>query len=270
MCFKSKSKAFLLIAIPIFFIACKKEFSSEIETPTLEVVPENKSVIAKRTATWCGPCGGYGFDAFESFKNAYGDKAVFMAFKDAFRDTNNLVVSPYGDDLFQIVRDLFDITSGTPRFFYNFEHEGLDASGYVYPHSEADVVVNGNYDFEIAEEEIILNTTFEFFQEVDGDYYVTPFLMLDDIIGFQNGHDDNMFTVHDVFVAGIAQPKGFEQDLDKWFFPMANGKLRQNHKKNLSFYIEHDERWAKENISFVLVMWEKVGNNFRFVNAMSK
>lgn len=166
-----------LIIASLSLISCKKETSEKPATATLEVEQKNMGVIAKRTATWCGPCGGYGFVAFDNLLTNFQDEAVFLAFKGSFYHLDGYQVSQEGQLLFDNINDHFNIAASTPHFFYNFSPNS--SSGMVSAHNESDVVVNSNYEFEMQSDKIKLKTTTKFFQEVEGDYYITPYLIVD-------------------------------------------------------------------------------------------
>lgn len=256
-----------LVLSSLVLFSCKKEISEKPETPVLDVEKKNMGVISKRTATWCSPCGNYGFNAFENHINNFGNDAVYLAFKGSFVHLDGYQVSSEGQLLFDNINAHFSIGAGTPHFFYNFT--GGSTSGIVASHNESDVVVNSNYEFELLNDKIKLKTTTKFFQDTEGEYYITPFLILDNQMGYQLGHDDTTHAVHKKFVAAIAKPTTLET-AEPWSYRFATGQIRANHIVNLEFETPRKSSWSESDISFGIVIYKQQGDSLAFVNAFTK
>lgn len=258
---------FSVIALVFIFSACKKEVSNLEESSFLEVEEKNMGVVAKRTATWCGPCGGWGFEYFDELKLKFNDKAVYMAFKDALS-----LPLTVGDTYYSRVKDIFGIDGGTPKFFYNFDTiNGYNYSGEnsVTQHINAEVIANSNYDFTLSSDKIHVKTTTKFFQSVEGEFVISPFLILDNQTGNQAGNDDGANTVHPAYVANLAHP--IKTDVvEPWAYKVASGKVDEGYQINLEFEVDRDAEWTKNDISFALILYKREGNNYKFVNAFTK
>ena len=258
-------KLTISLAIIIFaFSSCKKEVSNLKSSEFLEVQEKNMGVVAKRTATWCGPCGDWGFSSFEDFKAQYKDEAVYMAFKTAFTSK--------GDTYYDKVTSLFGIPAVTPVFFYNFDTingTNFQGLGSVSEHNHAEVIANSNYEYTLTEDKIQLNTTTKFFKSVEGDYVISPFLILDNQVGPQLGHPDTPNTVHPSFVANLAHPKDITTQ-ESWAYKVASGKIEEGHQINLEFEVDRDIEWTEDDISFALILFKRVGSKYKFINAFTK
>lgn len=253
-----------LFILTLVLISCKKEVSNLQESSFLEVEEKNMGVVAKRTATWCGPCGGWGFEYFDDLKQQYEDEAVFMAFKHSF--------GAEGDEFFDRVNDEFGVGSGTPRFFYNFDTiHGVNYSGAgsVGHHNESEVIANSNYEFKLSDDKIHLSTTTKFFKSEEGDFMISPFLIIDNQVGYQNGNADSPNTVHPSFVANLAHPSTIEAD-DSWAYKLASGKIEEGYRVNLDFEVNRESQWTEDDISFALILYKREGNKYNFVNAFTK
>ena len=256
-----------LIIIAIALFSCKKEKSDLKASTFLDVEAKNMPVIAKRTATWCSPCGGWGFNFFNSLKNQYKDKAVFMSFNHSFHE-----VASDGDKFFDRVNEIFSVGSGTPTFFYNFDTiHGIDYEGTsIIPlHINSEVIVSANYEYTLSENKIHLKTTTQFFKSQEGDFVIAPFLILDSLIGAQSGHSDSPNTAHSNFVAYLAHPIN-TQEIEPWAYKVASGKVEKGYRINLEFEVAREPLWTEDNISFALVLYKRVGNKYKFVNAFTK
>lgn len=263
-----KSKYLLpLFILAIAFTSCKKEISNLEKSEFLVVQEKNMGVVAKRTATWCGPCGDWGFTNLESLKNQFKDEAVYMAFKTAFTS-----VSPQGNEYYDKVTNLFGIPTVTPVFFYNFDTihgTNFQGVGSVSSHNNAEVIANANYEYSLTNDKIQLKTTTEFFKSVEGDYVISPFLILDNQVGAQNGHPDTPNTVHPNFVANLAHPKNIKSK-ESWAYKVASGNIEKGYQINLEFEVDRKAEWTEDDISFALVLFKRVGNKYKFINAFTK
>ena len=147
-------KIVLGLLIATAFVACRKTSPMEESENTLEVTETNMAVIGKRTATWCGPCGSWGFPQFEALKDTYKNKALFMAWKDAFTTAE-------GSTLFDEVGPAFNLGGSVPTFFYNFIPNADDS--VINQHVESDYVeANSNYEMEVSGQSVLLKTTTKF------------------------------------------------------------------------------------------------------------
>ncbi len=254
-------KIVLGLLVATVFVACRKTSPMEESENTLEVTEANMAVIGKRTATWCGPCGSWGFPQFESLKQTYKGKALFMAWKDAF-------VSDEGSELFREVGPEFNLGSSVPTFFYNFIADAHDS--VITQHIESDyVVASANYDMEVSGQNVSLKTTTKFFANVEGVYYIAPYMMVDNIVGYQNGHDDGNNTIHHNYVARIAKPTTVSSVKNFGYQLTTNGAER-GYTVNLDFTAKKDVTWNTKDISFGLVIYKEEPWGLQFVNAFTK
>lgn len=241
-------------------LACRKTTKME-PTDNLTVDEKNMAVIAKRTATWCGPCGSSGFPMFENLKAQYGDNAVYMAWKDAF-------VSDEGSQLFDTVGPAFNLGNAVPTFFVNFQKVWNDSM--VLAHLNADyVIANSNYDMTVEGDRVLLKTTTQFFTDVDGIYYIAPYMIVDNIVGYQNGHPDENNTIHPSYVAKIAKPVTLNNKSDFGYQITSDGASR-GLTVNLEFEAERSPTWNARDISFALIIFKKQSWGLEFINAFTK
>ena len=254
-----------LIYIPLVLAAltaCKKPVSDLQETPTLEVEKKNMGVLGVRTATWCGPCGqslNGTQDLFEQNKHL----VVGMAFKDAFYESQSV----WGDNLFEKVNEMFDIGSGVPTSFQNFKHNTV--AEHINPNNI--VVVSGNYEIDFSGNDMNIRTTTKFFTDYEGEIYLAPFIIVDDIVGAQNSHPDTPNTVHKRYVADVAFPAN--KDIDskfEWGYMISAGAVKDGHTLNFNFKGTKLPHWENSNISIGMIYFRKVDGQFVFLNAFTK
>ena len=248
--------------IVVSTLSCRKTTESTISENTLEVTESNMALIGKRTATWCNPCGDWGFPQFQFLKDVWGkDDVVYMAWKDAFK-TNK------GSELFDEVGPTFNLGGSVPTFFYNFIPNADDS--VLTQHIDANyVIANSNYEMEINGDNIKLRTTTKFFTDVDGEYYIAPYLVVDNIVGYQNGHPDGNNTVHHKYVADIAKPTTLSSERNFGYKLTTNGASR-GLTINLEFEVNKQPTWKNRDISFALIIFKKETWGLQFINAFTK
>jgi hypothetical protein len=264
-------KLLILTAAFTMLFACKKETSDKETTDILDVQEKNMGVYAVRTATWCEPCGNSMNGTQDNMTNQLViGNAVPMAFKDAFIDQNNQPHSDWGNYLFDEVRTKFDLAPSVPHTFYNFSQSS------VGEHVLDTVIVSGNYNIDFDGNKMTIKTTTKFFKDYLGDVYLTPFVIVNNLVGFQSGHPDSPTTaspntVHKHFVADVAYPTNFKpEDKHEWGYRVAAGQLRRGQNINMEFTLDKKPHWANNNISIVMVYFRKVNNDFLFLNAFTK
>jgi hypothetical protein len=241
-------------------VSCKKTSPVDDTEGTLVVEEKNMSVVAKRTATWCGPCGDWGFPAFELLEDEHEGTSVLMAWKDAF-------VTTTGSDLFDAVGPQFSLGGSVPTFFNNFQASNGDS--LIEQHNEGFVTANSNYELEVNGQNVSLKTTTKFFTDVEGVYYLAPYMIVDGIVGYQNGHPDGANTVHHKYVAGIAKPVNVFDDENFGYQITSNG-ARMGQTVNLDFTMKRDVTWDAKDISFGVVIFKQESWGLQFVNAFTK
>lgn len=250
-----------LLSVAIY--SCNKETSDLTVTPTLDVEMKNMGVYAVRTATWCGPCGNSMDNTHQVFDNMK-DVAVAMAFKDAFSEAQ----SAYGNFLFDKVTEMFDLGNSVPTYFQNFN---ADFPASINEHLDTTVILSGNYEIEFNGNDMVINTTTKFFMDYVGEVFVAPFIIVDGIVGYQNGHADSPNTVHKKYVADVAIPATrLPENKYEWGYLVSFGLVKNGHTVNLKFTAQKDSSWANHNISVGLIYFRKVGNELKFLNAFTK
>ncbi len=259
-----KKLLFIPVALSVL-MACKKPVSNLETTPTLDVEQKNMGVYAVRTATWCWACG----TSMEALHNTWElnkETTVGMAFKDAFSGEFG-AHSDWGNHLFSVVAGQFEISTNTPTNFQNFNYNS------VSEHTSSPVViVNGNYEIDFDGNDMTIRTTSKFFTEYTGDIYLAPFIIVDDLVGYQNDHPDSPNTVHKRYVADVAVPinKSAEDDKHEWGYLISAGDVKREHTVNMTFKATKKAHWANNKISIGMVYFRKVGNQFFFINAFTK
>jgi len=258
-----------LILVPVLLtmaFACKKPVSDLETTPTLDVEEKNMGVWGVRTATWCGPCGSSlngTQDIFEQNKHL----VVGMAFKDAFIGAEG-AQSDWGNHMFDVVAGQFDLGSSVPTTFQNFN---TGTPGTIAEHLAAEVVVNGNYEIDFNGNDMVIRTTTKFFTNYEEQVFLVPFIIVDDLVGYQTSHPESPNTVHKRYVADVALPVNkASEDKNEWGYLISDRFVKEGHTVNMTFKATKKSQWANQNVKIGMVYFRKIGNQFFFLNAFSK
>lgn len=140
----------------------------------------------------------------------------------------------------------------------------------VTQHQESEVVANSNYELEFVGDKIIVKTTTEFFKDLSGtDYYLAPYIIVDNIVANQAGHADGANTVHKKSLVDVANPKGYAADI--FGYVVAGGDIRDGYKVNVEFEATRLASWNDADISVALVLTTRDASDKPvFVNANTK
>jgi len=257
-----KRTLLLLPLLGVFALASCKKVSTEEPTETLTVEKKNSVLIAKHTWTGCGPCGGWGFNNFDNLMTNEPNE-VHIAFK-----RGN--VGPYDNNaIYDFFQDEFGIPGATPTF-----HNNLDAQLSVgQARTIMDgigVVANANYEMVRDGNTVKLNTTTQFFQDVEGTFTIAPYLILDNLIANQAGHPDGANTAHKKVPVDIAKPLGVAQP-NYYGYTIAEGSVKNGYKVNLECEVAVDASIPTDDISFALMIFRNHGDGtYSLVNTFTK
>jgi len=227
----------------------------------LEVPEVQRSLVTKVTATWCPPCGGWGWDLFENVLNDNATSAVLIA--GHYRGSDLETVA--GNDL----ADNFQV-SGQPSFYLGNTRQSassgsaatsrvnikaaIDAQASLQPSANAGLVARGvqgrSYQFE---------TETRFFQAVNGEFYLSVFAVEDDVVNRQTNR--GVDAVHKRVLRGnIDGELTFGQEI-------VNGTVAEDQTFSTSFTFDFPQAWDIDKVRLATVLWKKNGDAYEFVNA---
>jgi len=156
--------------------------------------PETQSsLITKISATWCSPCGGWGWDMFHDLIVDNEEKATLIAVHHS-GELQTTTSSAFADN--------FMIT-GQPQFFIGNVKQSINSSSAAAKRTEIQTAVNAIADtapivntgisatYTDGTQEINVNTQTEFFQDADANYYLGLYIVNDGYVGFQQNQGAN-------------------------------------------------------------------------------
>ena len=159
-----------------------------------QIVPEvQKSLITKKTATWCSNCGSWGWTFFKDLIDENSEKAYFFA-------------AHYSGDLVnQVSQDIANAVagSGQPRFSFNETAQPVGSSNTSNSLASFQILVDDfNAEAPVANvglealwdeynQQILVLANTKFFQNTIGEYYTAVYLVENNVVAFQQSQGAN-------------------------------------------------------------------------------
>ncbi len=248
-------KSFLLTGILLLM-------SLFVGAQAIEVPNTQIPLITKISASWCPHCGNWGWDFFDGLLEDNAGKAILIT---------THYSGNYQTDDGQALATNFGIIS-QPEFFLGTDKISANSGNY----SSMIPMVNSNVSSQRSEKPMVqsglklsLQTTgmlkveakAKFFENGNGEYYMGLYLVENDFVGYQAGQGNgaqhkNLFrgslmdnTFGDLLGVGM-MAANTEIDMETDFDLNASG-------------------FQAGNIEIIAIIWEKVGNKYKYVNANS-
>ena len=222
-----------------------------------QTVPRTqRSLVMKVTATWCSPCGGYGWDLFEGLNEDLDERAITLAAHIQGSDLENeasLAIAGNAN------------ATGRPQFFVNTERQSASSSTVAASQSAIVTKVNEAAS-EPAEVGVLLQrtsdtdltTTVEFFAAQAGTYNVAVYAIENDIVNAQASRGPD--AVHKRILRGALNGDFGEA--------VVTGSAGEGMRVTQTAMVSAiDGAWEADNLVVVAVVWEALPDGkFRFVN----
>ena len=241
---KMKKIVLILLAVCFSFFAQAQE------------VPQTQSsLIIKKTASWCAPCGGWGWELFEHLVEDNNEQAILWA--------NHYSGDLVNETTIGIVSNL--VGDGQPRFYLdNTEISGSATamrsqfSNMVTANAAKTPLANAiATNISTENNQINLTAKSTFFAEADGDFYLNVYIVEDGVINDQAGQGAN--AVHEKVLRDEMAGHAFG-------LVLSQGAIAANTSFSTDFSIPIANSWNADNIELSTVIWKKVGNKYEFVN----
>lgn len=221
-----------------------------------EVPQEQKVVITKIAATWCPPCGGTAWDNFDIINDTYAGKAVILT---AHPSRSSQLHSPEAIDFSANLPQAF----GQPLFYLN---RSKYTTNNIIPNTEtaiseavtASPMANTGILATIKDNTLTVDAKIKFFQEGDGEYYLSLLIIEDGVIEQQANRGST--ASHKRVLRSSLMGGTFGQEI-------ANGVIAVDTEFNFSDSKELAADWNTENLEVAAIIWQKIDGVYEFVNA---
>jgi len=221
-----------------------------------EVPQEQKVVITKIGATWCPPCGAEAWDHFDEITETYAGKAVMLTahpsrtselHSPASIDFTSNLPQAFGQPLFYVNQSKY-----TTSTILNNAKDAVNAAATISP------LANTGITAIINENSLEVDAKVKFFQEGTGNYFLSLLVIENSVIEFQFDRGDD-----------AEHKKILRTSLGQGTFgeAIASLSVSAGAEFDLQLTQEIDPSWVAENIEIAAILWNKVANNYEFVNA---
>ncbi len=225
-----------------------------VATQAQEVPSSQQSLIIKKTASWCPPCGEWGWDLFENLIEDNEDNAILWAMHYS-GGLQNATTQGINGNL---------TGSGQPRFYINNVNISGPAND-IQTEMKAGVIANADKtaevnaiatNLDVSGESISVTVKSKFFIEAEGEYFLNVYIVEEEVDHVQAGRPDAMHE------------KVLRDDMagDAFGVLLTSGTTAMNTSFSTDFSIPIAVAWDVNHIELSTVIWKKVGANYEFVN----
>ena len=217
------------------------------------------SIFGKFTATWCGPCGGWGVTRFEELYNTHQGQALAIALQ-----INDDLTTAENGPLVDEFSTKWQYT-GTPNFFVNDNFVGTGAS--VIPseiaakNAQTPKLTIGTHITQGAGKnagKLNVNVYIKALADLSGTYHMSALFLYKEIQATQNGSTQNPHIHHHVLASSAIDAGAFGEEI---FTNLSSGDVH-----HWARVIEYNNNWDMSKMELVFIVWRKSGTGFEFVN----
>jgi len=217
------------------------------------------SIFGKFTATWCGPCGGWGVTRFEELYNTHQGQALAIALQ-----INDDLTTAENGPLVDEFSTKWQYT-GTPNFFVNDNFVGTSTSGIPGEISTKNIqtpeLTIGTHITSGAGKnagKLNVNVYVKALADLSGTYHMSALFLHKEIAATQNGSTQSPHIHHHVLAASAIDAGAFGEEI---FTNLSNGDVHQ-----WTRVIDYNSYWDMSKMELVFIVWRKSGTGFEFVN----
>jgi len=259
----------ILALTAVFFMGCKDETGTTPDTggesgSSIEVAEANSALYTKITATWCPPCGSWGWDLSKEINDeiegsgvglsVYGSSTSKMTNFTAQALTTDIGISGYPNFALNGVNQT--ATSETGGIFTAQTKTNVVDGATAFASSPVEMGVGGKLTWE--DSKLNIDLAVKAFKEQSGEYTVAAYIVEDGVMEEQSSQTGDV--AHHNVLRGSANGETYGTDF--------TGSLTagsQTEMETMDYGV--DPEWNKDNISVVAVIWKKEGNKYTFVNS---
>jgi hypothetical protein len=223
------------------------------------VKKEQRTLLTKRTATWCPYCGQWGWTMMKNMVNDNLTKSIIIG-------------SHYSGDLNSDAADeLDDILggSGQPVFFANNTNLRVNSGNISAKRTEVKQLVDNNFatspvvnaGIEVYEKsgDLEVKVKTEFFESTSGEFYIGVLILENEVKNYQASQGPD--ALHPYVLRESIM--GVTGEL------ITSGSVSAGETFSFSYDYSPNAKWNRDSLHFAAVIWEKNSGQFEFVNGIS-
>lgn len=238
--------------LPILFLSCVVAFAT-----AQDVSQTSMPLISKKTATWCGPCGTWGWSTFKTMVDQNIENAILI-------ELHQSTSSKLHADVATALYKEFDQIGSTPAFYVGTTNmTQYSETGGIFTGStitrvkeKADsmaiaVPINSGFDAKVEGDMIVMDAKVKFFEESEGEYYLGAYVSEKDVLGYQNGIGNDAVHYNILRAAMTTDPFGEK---------IAEGTTTADTEFDFDLSLAVDAGWKKGDLQVFTVIWKKEEN----------
>lgn len=224
-----------------------------------QVMPQQRTLLTKKTATWCPYCGTWGWTLMKNIITDNDDKALIVGAHfsgDLMTDASTELVSIFGgayQPVFYANTTNLNVNSG------NIASKRTEIKNIVDNTYAQMPVVNAGLEVNDLGDKLSIDVKTEFFQSATGDYNVAIWVLENDVENYQASQGPN--AKHPYVLRTTVNGVTGDQ--------FSTGAVSAGTTSEWNFEFEPDASWDMDNLSFAAVIWKDNGGSYEFVNGYS-
>lgn len=242
------------------------------ESPLKNMKIVSNALAFKSSGTKCPPCGGWGWNVWSDIISTKSNMIPFTIHSANFVSQN--YINEESNDL-----DDYLSNSSWPGFFVGGAEGSFwkmvlgagateesitrDIKNNIDLATTNDPLATAALNYEISNGTISVTSYVGFLKETTGNYYVSVWVSEDDVYGPQSGHPDGNVYHKKVLRTATDNHSVFG-------VPLASGTISANTLKTTKHTATFESGWNQNNINVAVIVWKRVGNSYRVVNASSE
>lgn len=243
-------------------------FFSLVCIQTLQAQSTDRTpLIVKKTATWCNPCGTWGWTLQEDVVLQNPD-AIIMQLH------NSTSSQLFSSDGLSIYNQFINAQSSTPGWYVDLVNQtAYSTSGGIYTTTTKNNIrnasdstllqtplANANFTYSLNGNSLTVQTTTKFFDNAIGEYYVGAYILEKNVIKYQNGIGNT--ANHETIFRSAVGTNVFGEVI-----PSQNITSGQTFTHSFSETL--DASWNAANLQLFVTIWKKTGSSYTIVNSWS-
>lgn len=270
-------KYFMLsfLALGLALTSCKKP--EPVTEPQVEPEPEatfsahtqvQVPIVLKETGELCGPCGTWGWTAWEGVISSLEGKAFLWAQYSNYFVSNSFFVNSElypSNSVNNAFQANFPYGGSKPLFYVN----GVETSATTIASAEAaanssiatpeaNVDVSAAYKIEWDGDDLTVTAQAKLYNNMSGDYYMGVYLVEDKVMATQSGQTG--VVAHHLAMRGSLGGKN-------WGEQIINGSANAGDVIEKTFTQAIPSTYDKDNLTIGVIIWKKNGFKYAYKQA---
>jgi len=217
--------------------------------------------VVKQTATWCGPCGTWGWDLWSDVLTdntlpEFGAAQVHSS-------TASELTCPAAVE----VAAFYEASTGVPSFYVGPVNQtqssggGINVSGtlarikaVIRAYDRLDAKVGVGYSATLNNDVIDISAKVKAFSDVSTEHYLAVYVLEKDVVNYQNGQGND--AVHKIVLRDALTPNGYGNLIKA-------GSISAGEEFDYTFSYTVPANMNAENVRLAMVIWEKDGSEWK-------